>query len=133
MNGKLTGGLLTWAEFAARAAGMTGFWQDLDGLHRAPLPATSPPTSLVHAWDDTGRLARARIEGGTAYVAWLSPDPEGGTGIVATAVEPRGNDTQVRWAADSVADLPLGLIQVVDLGEGGLSFVCDASALRVWS
>lgn len=53
---------------AGPLAGATCLWQDLDGLHVEPAPASAPPTSALWAWAGS-RLIRVRLDGDTAFVA----------------------------------------------------------------
>jgi hypothetical protein len=64
-------GKMTWPQaVTGPLAGATCLWQDLDGLHIEPAPELPPPTSVLWAWaDDNSRLARVRLDGGTAFVA----------------------------------------------------------------
>lgn len=65
-----TAGKMTWPEaLLAPLAGTTCLWQDLDGLHVEPAPASPPPTSLIWGWRGCDHLVRLRLDGDTAYVA----------------------------------------------------------------
>ena len=60
---------MTWQQtVAGPLAEATCLWQDLDGLHVEPAPASPPPTSVLWAWAGS-RLVRVRLDGGTAFVA----------------------------------------------------------------
>lgn len=63
------GGRMAWSQaLAGPLAGLTCLWQDLDGLHVEPAPASPPPTSILWGWCDR-YLLRARLDGGTAFIA----------------------------------------------------------------
>ena len=65
-------GRMSWADaVAGPLAGATCLWQDLDGLHVETAPQAAPPTSILWGWLDRTRLVRARLDGGTAFVAVL--------------------------------------------------------------
>jgi hypothetical protein len=88
--GALTGRRTTWSD--ARTTELTEatcLWQDLDGLHLAPPPATPPHTSILWAWTPTGTLLRLRIDDNTVHLAQWE-----GAGDVET----------VPWSADQTVD-----------------------------
>jgi hypothetical protein len=61
---------MPWADaVTGPLAGATCLWQDLDGLHVAAAPAAPPPTSILWAWRPDSWLVRARLDGGTVFVA----------------------------------------------------------------
>lgn len=77
MNGKLTGGQMSWADaVAGPLAGATCLWQDLDGVHVEPAPAAPPLTSILWGWRE-GSLARVRLDGAQAFVALLTGETAG--------------------------------------------------------
>ena len=63
-------GKMPWAQaLAGPLDGVTCHWQDLDGLHVESAPVDPPPTSVLWGWRGDSYLVRARIGGGTAFVA----------------------------------------------------------------
>ena len=67
-------GKMTWAQaLTGPLAETTCLWQDLDGLHVEPAPASPPPTSLIWGWCGRDHLVRLRLDGDTAYVAVHGP------------------------------------------------------------
>lgn len=84
-------GRMTWAEaVAGPLAGATCLWQDLDGLHVSPAPQSAPPTSILWAWRPDAWLVRARLDGGTAFVA-----VHDGTGLTRTVPWDAAGDLRV--------------------------------------
>lgn len=63
-----------WSALVASLPQATAVWADLDGMHRAPLPA-SMPAGATHLWFwDAGRSGRVRIDG-TCWIAGVLTDP----------------------------------------------------------
>jgi hypothetical protein len=82
-------GKMAWARaLAGPLDGVTCLWQDLDGLHVEPAPADPPPTSVLWGWRGDQYLVRARLDGGTAFVA--VHDAVGPAGSSGSAVLPWG-------------------------------------------
>jgi len=84
---------MTWAEAAGGPlAGVTCLWQDLDGLHIEGAPESAPPTSLLWGWRGETYLVRARLDGGTAFVAVHAPGDDTLPGAPAARVLPWGSE-----------------------------------------
>lgn len=68
-------GRKTWeAALSGLLDGATCLWQDLDGLHVEPPPATAPPTSVLWAWRGVCDLVRIRLDGQAVFAAMLRSD-----------------------------------------------------------
>ena len=85
-------GTMPWPQaLAGPLAGVTCLWQDLDGLHVEPAPELPPPTSILWGWRGHDYLVRARLDGGTAFIAVHdTPDAEarGSSGLAAILTLP---------------------------------------------
>ena len=76
MSGPVTGGRMTWEQaVTGPLVGATCLWQDLDGLHLAPAPGSSPPTSILWGWRADDTLIRMRLDGEAVYVAMYEANP----------------------------------------------------------
>jgi len=130
-------GRMTWEQaLAGPLSGMECLWQDLDGVHRAPPPARAPCTSILWAWSADGRaLRRARLDGGTVFLAGRTVGPDGEDPVVARPWDPQdGRVSAHRTAAGSGPVLEQRWEQIVDHGlEGGtgpVTFLRPAGSTR---
>lgn len=67
---------MTWSQALTAYDDVTFLWQDLDGLHLAPLPSESPHTSILWG-SDAQRMVRLRIDGDAVYAAEATVGDQG--------------------------------------------------------
>jgi len=139
----LFGGRLEWGGLRQAFDGWIGMWQDREGLHVEPLPPEVPRWAWLWGWSPTrDALLRARIDGTSCHTAILALRADGGGGplghsrlvsrgsvvpTVTLLVARSREDGPVRqYIGPDADDGGLGadylMVQLPDLGEGGLTF-----------
>ena len=133
-------GRMSWAQaLAGPLAGLTCLWQDLDGLHIEPAPASAPPASLLWGWRDGSYLARVRLDGDTAFVAVHDVDTAGTGGAAGSVVPWALGDRRIaahhgRGPSADAGGLGAAYEQIVvdgiEGGAGPITFIRPSRALR---